>query len=73
MTSQYENMKCAHQPINNKSYSISFQKTRVKLSTPITFNMTMLRETLAKNKDIDTIIKKYKRLFQGAWEELAKR
>ena len=73
MTSQYENIKYAHQPINNKSYSVSFYKSRVKLSTPITFNMTMLRETLAKYKRIDTIVKKYKRRFQGAWEELSQR
>jgi hypothetical protein len=71
MTSKNEHLK--YQPINNESYSISFQKSSVKLSNPINFNIIMLRETLAKNKDIDTIIKKYKRLFKGAWEELAKR
>ena len=71
MTSKNEHLK--YQPINNESYSISFQKSSVKLSNPINFNIIMLRDTLAKNKDIDTIIKKYKRLFQGAWEELAKR
>jgi hypothetical protein len=73
MTSKYENLKYTHQPINNESYSISFQKSTVKLSKPLNFNMIMLREALAKHKGINTIVKKYKRRFQGAWEELSEK
>jgi hypothetical protein len=73
MTSKFENLKYAHQPINNESYSISFHKSSVKLLKPINFNLQMLREALAKHKGIDTIVKKYKRRFQGAWEELSER
>jgi hypothetical protein len=72
MTSN-DNLKFAYQPINNESYSISFKKTDIKLSKPIKFNLTKLRETLAKYKGIDAIVKKYKRRFQGAWEELSKK
>ncbi len=73
MTPKYENVKFMYQPINNESYSISFQKPSVKLSGPIKFNAKMLRKALAKHEGINTIVKKYKRRFQGAWEELSER
>lgn len=73
MTSRDENVKFAYQAINNESYSISFHKSDVKLSKPINFNLKMLRETLLKHKGIDPIVKKYKRRFQGAWEELSEK
>jgi hypothetical protein len=73
MTSRDENMKFAYQPINNESYSISFRKPGIKLSKPLNFNVIKLRETLAKHKGVEIIVKKYKRRFQGAWEELSEK
>jgi hypothetical protein len=73
MTSRDEIVKFAYQPINNESYSISFQKPTVKLSKPLNFNIIKLRETLARYEGVEIIVKKYKRRFQGAWEELSER
>ena len=73
MTSRDENVKFAYQPINNESYSISFQKSRVNLSKPLNFNIIKLRETLAKHKGVELIVKKYKHRFQGAWKELSEK